>query len=97
MKDALRGTFPEVSGASVRKGCISECASEMLLHTHSSPDVTSLQEHGGPVHHEATLGLPGPSHGGKLHVCAKQGGGGARYLGTSDWHRGSEKLELWGL
>ena len=29
MKDALRSTFPEVSGASVRKGCISECASEM--------------------------------------------------------------------
>ena len=68
-----------------------------LLHTHSSPDVTSLQEHGGPVHHEATQGLPGPSHGGKLHVCAKLGGGGARYLGTSDWHRGSEELELWGL
>ncbi len=68
-----------------------------LLHTHSSPDVTSLQEHGGPVHHEATLGLPGPSHGGKLDVCAKLGGGGARYLGTSDWHRGSEELELWGL
>ena len=29
MKDALGDTFPEVSGASVRKGCISECASEM--------------------------------------------------------------------
>ena len=68
-----------------------------LLHTHRSPDVTSLQQHGGPVHHEATQGLPGPSHGGKLHVCAKLGGGGARYLGTSDWHRGSEELELWGL
>ena len=68
-----------------------------LLHTHSSPDVTSLQQHGGPVHHEATLGLPGPSHGGKLDVCAKLGGGDARYLGTSDWHRGSEELELWGL
>ena len=25
-----------------------------LLHTHSSPHVTSLQQHGGPVHHEAT-------------------------------------------
>ena len=68
---------------------------DRLLHTHRSPDVTSLQQHGGPVHHEGTQGLPGPSHGGKLHVCAKLGGGGARYLGTSDWHRGSEKLELW--
>ena len=29
MKDALRDTFPEVSGASVRKGCITESASEM--------------------------------------------------------------------
>ena len=29
MKDALGDTFPDVSGASVRKGCISECASEM--------------------------------------------------------------------
>ena len=29
MKDALGDTFPEVSGASVSKGCISECASEM--------------------------------------------------------------------
>jgi len=29
MKDALRDIFPEVSGASVRKGCITESASEM--------------------------------------------------------------------
>ena len=29
MKDKLVDTFPEVSGASVRKGCISECESEM--------------------------------------------------------------------
>ena len=29
MKDALGDSFSDVSGASVRKGCISECASEM--------------------------------------------------------------------
>ncbi len=29
MKDAFGDTFPEVSGAIVRKGCISECVSEM--------------------------------------------------------------------
>jgi hypothetical protein len=29
MKDTIRDTFPEVSGASVRKGCITESVSEM--------------------------------------------------------------------
>jgi hypothetical protein len=65
-----------------------------LLHTHKSPHATSLQQHGGPVHHDATQVLAGSSHGGKLHVCTKLGCGGARCLGTSDWHRASEKLEL---
>jgi hypothetical protein len=54
-----------------------------------------LSEHGAPVHHEATQGLPGPSHDVNLHVCAKLDGGGVRYLDTSDCYRVSEKLELW--
>jgi hypothetical protein len=47
------------------------------------------------VQHEATQGLAGPSHRAKLHVCAKLGGGVARYLGTRNWHHGSKKLDLW--
>jgi hypothetical protein len=47
------------------------------------------------VQHKATTELAGCPQRAKWHACAKLSGGGARYLGTRDWHRGSGKLELW--
>ena len=66
-----------------------------LLHTHKSPHVTSLPQRGMLVQLEATQRQAGASQRAKLHVSAKLGGGGARYLGARDGHRGSGNLQGW--
>ena len=65
------------------------------LHTHMSQHFTSLPQRRMLEHHKATEVVAGASQRAKLHVCAHVGGGGARYLGTGDWHRGSKTVELW--
>ena len=65
------------------------------LHTHMCQHVTSLPQRRLLQHHKATEVVAGASQRAKLHVCANVGGGGARYLGTRDWHRGSKTVELW--
>ena len=66
-----------------------------LLHTHHNPHVTSLPQRRMLVQDEGSQRVAGAAQRAKLHVCAKLGGGGGRYLGTRDWHRGSKTVELW--